>query len=95
MFDRIFGSYLLKSGSVTVQQLQEVYEEQENNRVRLGVIAVSEKLMTTKQVEEVNHLQAIMDKRFGDICVEKGYLSEQQVAQLFWLDSYHNVHGQL
>lgn len=82
MFDRIFGEYLVEKTALTKIQLTEVYAEQDNSRVRLGLIAVSEKLMDNAQIEEVNKLQAIMDKRFGDIAVEKGYLSEGQVSRL-------------
>ena len=50
--------------------------------MKLGLIAVAEKLMTTEQADEVNNLQAIRDRRFGDIAVEKGYLTEAQVGSL-------------
>lgn len=85
MFDRIFANYLVKSGKLTAKDLGEVYSSQEQKRVRLGVIAVSEKLMTIEQVEEVNQLQAIYDKRFGDIAVDKGYLTDEQVSRLLVL----------
>lgn len=85
MFDRIFASYLVSTGKLTDKNLGEIYSSQEQKRVRLGVIAVSEKLMSIEQVEEVNQLQAIYDKRFGDIAVEKGYLTEEQVSRLLVL----------
>jgi hypothetical protein len=59
-----------------------VIESESKVRVKLGLIAVAEKLMTEKQADEVNKLQAIMDRRFGDIAVEKGYLTEDQVSNL-------------
>lgn len=82
MFDRIFGNYLVETGKLSKSQLESVYTSQEENRVRLGVIAISEKLMTIEQVEEVNKMQAVMDKRFGDIAVEYHYLSQEQVKRL-------------
>ncbi|MBQ0028042.1 MAG: hypothetical protein KBS96_05510 [Lachnospiraceae bacterium] len=85
MFDRIFASYLVETGKLTDKSLGEIYSSQEQKRVRLGVIAVSEKLMSIEQVEEVNQLQAIYDKRFGDIAVEKGYLTDEQVSRLLVL----------
>lgn len=85
MFDRIFASYLVSTGKLTEKNLGEIYSSQEQKRVRLGVIAVSEKLMSIEQVEEVNQLQAIYDKRFGDIAVEKGYLTDEQVGRLLVL----------
>ena len=85
MFDRIFANFLLEQGKLTEQSLNEIFDIQDSKRVRLGVIAVSEKLMTIEQVEEVNQLQAILDKRFGDIAIEKGYLNSEQVGRLLVL----------
>jgi hypothetical protein len=82
MFDKIFGNYLSKKGRITEEQLQNIIEDQKNVRLKLGMIAVAEKLMTPEQTDEVNHLQVITDKRFGDIAVEKGYITEEQVHRL-------------
>lgn len=82
MFDQIFGNYLVESGRMTKEQFAKVIERQSTVRVKLGLIAVSEKLMTAQQADEVNMLQSVMDKRFGDIAVEKGYLTDEQVGQL-------------
>ena len=82
MFDQIFGNYLVKTGRITKEQLSDVIESESKVRVKLGLIAVAEKLMTTEQADEVNNLQAIRDRRFGDIAVEKGYLTEAQVGSL-------------
>ncbi|MCR5799452.1 MAG: chemotaxis protein CheX [Lachnospiraceae bacterium] len=85
MFDRMFANYLAQCGKLSDRDLEDIFAAQDSKRVRLGVIAVSEKLMTIEQVEEVNQLQAILDKRFGDITVEKGYLNEEQVSRLLVL----------
>lgn len=85
MFDRLIGKYLLEQNILNKLQLSQVYHLQEANRAKLGVIAVSEKLMTIAQAEQVNALQGTMDKRFGDIAIEKGYLSETQVGRLLQL----------
>lgn len=85
MFDRIFANYLVSEGKLDEKKLAEVFTSQAEKRVRLGVIAVSEKMMTIEQVEEVNQLQAIYDKRFGDIAIEKGYLTDEQVGRLLVL----------
>lgn len=82
MFDQIFGKYFVDSERLTEEQLMEVIEYESSVRVKLGLIAVAEKLMTQEQADEVNKLQAIMDKRFGDIAVMKGYLTEDQVSHL-------------
>jgi hypothetical protein len=51
-------------------------------RVKLGVIAVAEGMMTTEQADKVNNLQAVRDSRFGDIAVDEGILTEEQVGKL-------------
>jgi hypothetical protein len=38
--------------------------------------------MTPEQVEEIHELQRIMDKRIGDLMIEKGYLTTEQIAVL-------------
>lgn len=82
MFNQIFGKYLIDSGRLTEKQVKEVIEAEASVRVKLGLIAVAEKLLTKEQADEINQLQAIMDKRFGDIAVMKGYLNEETVASL-------------
>ena len=82
MFDQIFGNYLVSSGYLSSDDLNDVIESEKQVRVKLGLIAVTEKLMTKEQADEVNQLQAMMDKRFGDIAVEKGYLTDEQVGRL-------------
>lgn len=85
MFDRIFADYLVECGKLTKENVKSVFSLETSKRVRLGVIAVSEKLMTIEQVNEVNQLQTVLDKRFGDIAIEKGYLNDEQVSRLLVL----------
>lgn len=85
MLDRLLGNYMLEKGLLNKGQLTQAFQTQESKRAKLGVIAVSERLMTIAQAEQVNALQASMDKRFGDIAIEKGYLSEMQLSRLLEL----------
>ena len=82
MVESIIGKYLMDSGRITQQQFRTALDKMDAVRVKLGLIAVSEGFMTFAQAEEVNRLQAIRDKRFGDIAVEKGYLTDEQVGKL-------------
>ncbi len=82
MVDYILGNYLVDTGKITVEQLNETLDKQDTVRVKLGLIAVAEGMMTLEQTDEVNRLQAILDQRFGDIAVSKGYLSDEQVGML-------------
>lgn len=85
MIEYILGNYLVEKEKLTQAQYQNAIYAQNNVRVKLGLIAVSEGLMTKEQADEVNRMQAIMDKRFGDIAVEKGYLTDAQVGRLLAL----------
>ena len=85
MINRLFGNYLVKAGKLSSTQLEAAFEEQKKARVKLGLIAVSEKLMTPEQAKKVNRKQAMLDKRFGDIAVDMGYLTEEQVTRLLGL----------
>jgi len=82
MFDRIFADYLVEMGKLSDQNVEVIFSTKEERRARLGVIAVSEKLLTIDQAEEINQLQAIYDKRFGDIAVDNGFLTPEQVERL-------------
>lgn len=82
MFDRIFANYLVETGKLSEQNVEVIFSTKEERRARLGVIAVSEKVITLDQAEEINQLQAIYDKRFGDIAIDNGYLTPEQVDRL-------------
>ena len=59
--------------------LEELYL---SSRVKLGLIAVAERMLTEQQAEEINAKQAIVDKKFGDIAIELGYLTAYHVSEL-------------
>ncbi len=82
MVEYILGNYLVDAGKITKDQLVAAIERQDSVRVKLGLIAVAEGMMTTQQAEEVNILQAVRDQRFGDIAIEEGYLNQEQVDKL-------------
>ena len=75
MFGHIFGRFMVEQKMISQQTLEEV----------LGLIAVSEKLLSPEQADKINNRQAFEDKRFGDIAVEMGYLTESQVSRLLQL----------
>ena len=74
MFSQFFGAYLLNEGKVTKEQLAKALDEKKNTRMRLGVLAINDGLMTAEQVEHVNLTQQTVDKLFGDLAVDLGYL---------------------
>lgn len=82
MVSNIIGNYLVENDIITLEQFRDLIKEQRKVRVKLGLIAVAEGLMTQEEADKVNRLQTVMDKRFGDIAIEKGYLTEGQVEAL-------------
>lgn len=82
MFRLYFGDYLLEKNKISHSLLEDVMMQQQTSRVKLGLIAIAEKLLTTKQAEELNELQKQKDRRFGDIAIEKGYLLTEEVNHL-------------
>lgn len=82
MVEYILGNYLVEAGKITKEELGRAMDRLDSARVKLGLIAVAEGMMTTMQAEEINLLQSVRDARFGDIAVEEGYLTEEQVERL-------------
>lgn len=85
MVSQILGNYLVSCQKISQEQLNKVFDSQKKVRVKLGLVAVAEKLMTPEQAEAVNRTQAVKDMRFGDIAIEKGYLTSEQVSRLLSL----------
>lgn len=82
MIANIVANYLVNKGLISVEQYFGLFEELTKVRAKLGLIAVHEGLMTEYQADTVNMLQASMDMKFGDLAVEKGFLTPLQVQEL-------------
>lgn len=79
MFTQFFGQFLLNNALITSEQLQTVFKNVKNTRLRLGMIAINEGILTAKQVEDINQLQKKHDKRFGEIAVDFQYMNQGQL----------------
>ena len=82
MFVQFFGGFLLNKGAVTREQLIDAMEKESTSHIQLGTLAMHAGLMDAEQIEDVRISQTHTDKRFGEICVDKGYLTESQVDEL-------------
>lgn len=85
MFCHIFGEYLIRANKLTQSQLSRTLDYLQMIRVKLGFIAIAEKLLTEEQVLEINQMQNKVDRRFGDIAVTKGDLTTEQLNYLLSL----------
>lgn len=82
MFSQFFGHYLLSKEKISKEQYNSCMKYIMANRVKLGLIAENENLLTKEQAEELNRMQMTTDKRFGDLAIEKGYLTDSDVRFL-------------
>lgn len=48
----------------------------------MGVLAINAGYMTASQVNEIHSLQTSVDKKFGELAKEKGYLNDEQITNL-------------
>ena len=82
MLFELFGRYLIENNKIDEEQYSKLEELYLSSRVKLGLIAVAERMLTEQQAEEINAKQAIVDKKFGDIAIELGYLTAYHVSEL-------------
>lgn len=85
MFAQLFGSYLESNNIIDSDVKSSMQEKLSSSRTRLGVIAVTEGLISSEQADEINHIQVTENKRFGDIAIEKGYLKPTDIDKLISL----------
>ena len=82
MVANILGNYLVEIGALSKDEYNALIRITEEERVKLGLIAVSEGLMTEEQTEVVNRRQIEVDKKFGEIAIDMGFLTKEQVDYL-------------
>lgn len=82
MFNHFFVSHLVSKGLLTQQQADDALEAQKGTRVKLGTLAVEEKMMTPDQAEAINRQQATQNAHFGELAVQNGFLTQDQLEFL-------------
>ncbi len=82
MFSQFFGNYLLENRKITAEQYSSCMKYIAANRVKLGLLAESEGMLSRCQANELNYLQMDSDQKIGDLAVEKGYLTESDIKYL-------------
>jgi CheY-specific phosphatase CheX len=82
MFEQFFGGFLLNKGVVSSEQLINAMKKESTAHIQLGTLAMHASLMDAAQIEDVRITQTHTDKRFGEICIDKGYLTAEQVDEL-------------
>lgn len=82
MFTHLFGNFLVEKSVITEEQKVSFQKELQDTRVKMGTIAVADGLINEAQAEEINHAQTQQDRRFGDIAIEMGYLTDAQIFDI-------------
>lgn len=85
MFYLLFGKFLVDQNLLSSSVLNDIKQEIVSSRVRLGIIAEAEGLLTKAQADRIHHMQIANDMYFGDIAIKEGYLTEGQVSHLLSL----------
>lgn len=91
MLSQYLAQYLLNSNLLSAHQVREILENEQQHRVKLGVIAINKGVMNAEQVERVHQLQVRADKRFGEIAVEEGFLTTEQLDALLAVQADGNL----
>lgn len=77
---------LVRTGLITADDYVEAVGRREEERLPLGQVAIEERMLGVRQVLDVIRTQLLdPDRRFGEVAVEKGYLTTSQVAALLRL----------
>ncbi len=82
MYNQFFGNYLFSKGYVTKEQLIPALIRQDNERVRVGILALYSGYMSANEVEYITELQNERGKKFSELAIENGYLTQDQVLEL-------------
>lgn len=81
MVSHIIGNYLVNQGMISGEQLAGVLKEKRKIRANLGLIAVSEGILSYEEAQEIR-AEGESDRAFAENAVEKGYLTEGQIKSM-------------
>ena len=82
MFNHIFVSHLESKGLLTSQQAIDALAAQKDAKIRIGALAVEEKMISPEQAETINRQQASQNAHFGELAIRNGFLTQEQLDYL-------------
>ncbi|OIP62213.1 MAG: hypothetical protein CO150_08715 [Nitrospirae bacterium CG_4_9_14_3_um_filter_53_35] len=87
----LFGEFLIKRGVATEEQIVKALDEQKKIRLPLGTVAVTNHFLSIKDVYAVLNRQVEdPEKKFGEIALELGLLTEQELDKIIELQYEKN-----
>ena len=85
----VIGEFLVEKNLITQDILNKALEEQTKKRVPIGTVAIENKFLDEKQLMEIlkilreyNQNMENKGKRFGDVAIELGHLSSEEVFKI-------------
>ena len=82
MYNQFFGNYLFSKGYVTKEHLISALIRQTKEAVHISTLALYAGYMSAPEVEHVTAMQKDTNKKFSEIAIEYGFLSQEQVLSL-------------
>lgn len=82
MYNQFFGNYLFSKGYVTKEQLIPALMRQDQELVRVSVLALYSGYMSAEEIENITKLQLRNEKKFSELAMENGFLTQDQVLEL-------------
>jgi len=79
---KFFGQFLIEQGAVNSDQIRAALQLMEKENRSLGTLAEAGGILTAGEAAKVNAQQRHCDLPFGELAVEMGLLSEEQVDYL-------------
>lgn len=85
-----FVNHLVKTGILSAQQASRVEAWASGRHDPVGIIAVEHGMIIGRQIDDVLGRQRDWDRRFGQIAVEMGYLSDGQLDSLLTIQEFRD-----
>ncbi len=88
-----FGDYLVRQSIIREKDLTRTLEMQKTDRIPLGQLALQEGLIDNKALFRILSRQRKVEGRnqtFGQLAIQLGYLSQEQVNELLKMQSQTN-----
>ncbi len=88
-----FGDYLVRQSIIREKDLTRTLEIQKTDRIPLGQLALQEGLIDNKALFRILSRQRKVEGRnqtFGQLAIQLGYLSQEQVNELLKMQSQTN-----
>ena len=82
MFNQFFGNYLFSNGYVTKEQLLPALARQSKALIHVSTLALYAGYMSAPEIEHVIDLKNEEGKKFSEIAIKYGYLTQHQVMEL-------------